>query len=903
MKPLVILTCIAALFGSLALSGCAGERTRRRPRPRGDAASVVSDRLNAPGASMPDRGLEPLSSQPAEEPADAPAPGKRVAQPKTAEEIFEDLKEDQKVKILEARHEAQLGDAAFEQGDYKTAVRHYERARSLSPVLDDRTRERLNQAKVVLNERSGDVPSIAKDILDTKRVEEQARLEEAERGLKEAEELVASGDFELAEKKLAKIYEELTTYEYPVDVSKVAQRTKQLLAQVSRKKMDQEKSTRAEQESKAKSSADQVVLDQEKAKQQQVRELTRKAAEYIRFKEYDKAIDACERILKLDPQHRVAKFWLRDSRQQILDERKARVIKLELEQNEISDETLEETAILWDDPFVFPKEKKWDQVKKRKEQLEVISTDDPEPIRKIKNLLESAQVSFDFEDKPITDAVAFLRQITGINITIDEKEVDVQNTKVSLHIQNLKASNALNLILLQTGLAYTFVEQVLTITKPEKARGEAQFRIYPVADILNRIRDFQAPEIKLESGDEASRTGGGGGAGVSIATTSIEEDTKLSDTDLIQLIQDSTGGDERWGADGGSKIEYHQGLLFVTAPVELQKEVYTVLENLRQDSDLFVMIEARFIDITDDFLQDIGIDSRALGAVNNLGTPFANIINDSRTGGNDLGFVKQGNPTKDVTLVMGQDRWAGRISHIIDGFTGLVQGDRLRGGPGGVGGLTLQSTWLDPFQLNAILRAVQEKSDVRQLTAPAVTAHNGQRVYVSVITQRAYISDYELVSGGTGFAIIEVADPVVSTFQEGVILDVDPVISADRKYITLDVRPTMATLIGGVISTIIISLGSFTNVANNVPIGVPEVTLQQAFTSVTVPNGGTVLLGGFKSLNEQKYVSYIPILGQIPIVKNLFRRKAEVSEKRSLVILVSARIINPRAEEENRFNQ
>lgn len=198
---------------------------------------------------------------------------------------------------------------------------------------------------------------------------------------------------------------------------------------------------------------------------------------------------------------------------------------------------------------------------------------------------------------------------------------------------------------------------------------------------------------------------------------------------------------------------------------------------------------------------------------------------------------------------------------------------------------------------------MQEKSDVRQLTAPAVTAHNGQRVYVSVITQRAYISDYELVSGGTGFAIIEVADPVVSTFQEGVILDVDPVISADRKYITLDVRPTMATLIGGVISTIIISLGSFTNVANNVPIGVPEVTLQQAFTSVTVPNGGTVLLGGFKSLNEQKYVSYIPILGQIPIVKNLFRRKAEVSEKRSLVILVSARIINPRAEEENRFNQ
>ena len=134
------------------------------------------------------------------------------------------------------------------------------------------------------------------------------------------------------------------------------------------------------------------------------------------------------------------------------------------------------------------------------------------------------------------------------------------------------------------------------------------------------------------------------------------------------------------------------------------------------------------------------------------------------------------------------------------------------------------------------------------------------------------------------------------------ILDVDPVISPDRKYITLDVRPTMATLIGGVISTILISLGSFVNVAFQVPVGVPEVSLQQTFTSVTVPNGGTVLLGGFKSLSEAKYVSTLPILGQIPIIKNLFRRKAELSEKRSLVILITARIVDPRQAEEQRFN-
>jgi type II secretory pathway component GspD/PulD (secretin) len=63
-----------------------------------------------------------------------------------------------------------------------------------------------------------------------------------------------------------------------------------------------------------------------------------------------------------------------------------------------------------------------------------------------------------------------------------------------------------------------------------------------------------------------------------------------------------------------------------------------------------------------------------------------------------------------------------------------------------------------------------------------------------------------------------------------------------------------------------------------------------------------VLLGGFKSLDEAKYKSYVPIVGQIPIIENLFRRKATLSEKRSLVILLSVRIVDLRGEESRQFN-
>jgi hypothetical protein len=53
-----------------------------------------------------------------------------------------------------------------------------------------------------------------------------------------------------------------------------------------------------------------------------------------------------------------------------------------------------------------------------------------------------------------------------------------------------------------------------------------------------------------------------------------------------------------------------------------------------------------------------------------------------------------------------------------------------------------------------------------------IAAQGFGRGYMMQVTQRAYIADYELVSGGTGFSIVEVADPVVQTSLTGVILDV-----------------------------------------------------------------------------------------------------------------------------------
>ncbi|HZN58753.1 MAG TPA: hypothetical protein VFD71_11810 [Planctomycetota bacterium] len=875
----------------------AGEESATEPAPM-EMDEITANATDAGAAAAPDEGAkaepkEPKSSKKAAKKSRAAAEETaRPAESETAgsreDQVLNELRRERTLQRQEADYHGKKGDELFSQNLYEEAVVAYGRALDLDPSRDD-IRTKWNRAKLLLGERSGELEAVSNEIFEQRQVQRQQSLEEIRRHIAEGKEALSKNDPEQAEKTLS-LAVDMIAAQPDVDAAIRTEATELLKeARHGREALVKAREDALREETERQKLRE--LDDAAKVRQAQVQELLRKASEFIRQHDYEKAVEACEGVLKIEPENRVAKFWLSDSKEQILQERRMSLIRDRLENDKLTKEKFAESTVAQDEPFKFPSDAEWRRAQERSKTLLSVQVDDPEPIKRIKNAL-ATQVSFDFDKTPLSDVLQQIRTVTGAKIAVDSA-VNAAETPVSGTYRSLPAFNVLNLVLESVGMTYVFKENVLFVTNPGQKAGNVEFGIYNVSDILNKIRDFSGPELILRpSGDQ-------GEAPISFTADVPEEESRLDPDKLIQLIKESTGGEEAWGEP--NSVEFHNGQLLVTAPREMHGQLQNVLENLRKDSDLFVVIEARFIDVNDDFLEDIGVDYRALGLANNYGTPFGNVINDGRTGGQDLGFVKQGSPVRDVTLIMGQDRWAGRVRHIIDGFTGTIRGERLTGGQG-IGGLTLQTTFLEPFQINVILRAVQEKLNVRQLTAPVVTAHNGQRVFVSVITQRAYIADYNLVSGGTGFAIIEVADPEVQTFQEGVILDVDPVISHDKKYVTLDVRPTLATLIGGVISTILISLGSFTNVANQVPIGIPEISLQQSFTSVTVPNGGTVLLGGFKSLNDTKLMSYLPILGKIPILGNLFRRKAQVVENRSLVILLSVKIVDLRGAEAKQFN-
>lgn len=72
----------------------------------------------------------------------------------------------------------------------------------------------------------------------------------------------------------------------------------------------------------------------------------------------------------------------------------------------------------------------------------------------------------------------------------------------------------------------------------------------------------------------------------------------------------------------------------------------------------------------------------------------------------------------------------------------------------------------------------------------------------------------------------------------------------------------------------------------------PPINTKQVTTKVLVENGGTVVIGGIFDRTENEVVNKVPMLGDIPVLGNVFRNTAKVDEKRELLIFVTPRILS-----------
>jgi|GEM_PF-296194 len=121
-----------------------------------------------------------------------------------------------------------------------------------------------------------------------------------------------------------------------------------------------------------------------------------------------------------------------------------------------------------------------------------------------------------------------------------------------------------------------------------------------------------------------------------------------------------------------------------------------------------------------------------------------------------------------------------------------------------------------------------------------------------------------------------------------------------RKYgVVLRLRPA-ADRNGNIVTEIeaeVSELDRSVAVAVGPNVSVPGFRNRSVKTSVTVRSGETIVLSGVYTLDEQKSVSQLPLLGDIPILGELFKQRTTDDAERELVIFVTPRMVNPESRE------
>ena len=173
------------------------------------------------------------------------------------------------------------------------------------------------------------------------------------------------------------------------------------------------------------------------------------------------------------------------------------------------------------------------------------------------------------------------------------------------------------------------------------------------------------------------------------------------------------------------------------------------------------------------------------------------------------------------------------------------------------------------------LRAIAQAGNAKVLSRPSILARNNQPATITVGQSVPLISSVSY-NGLNGTPI-----NAISYRDVGVILKVTPFITADG-LVEMMVSPQISSIDANL--SIPISTG----------VSAPVIDIRAADTVAVTADGQTVIIGGLMETDKAQTDTKIPILGDIPILGNLFRRRQKSDTKTELLIFLTPHIVqNP----------
>lgn len=170
----------------------------------------------------------------------------------------------------------------------------------------------------------------------------------------------------------------------------------------------------------------------------------------------------------------------------------------------------------------------------------------------------------------------------------------------------------------------------------------------------------------------------------------------------------------------------------------------------------------------------------------------------------------------------------------------------------------------------ATLRAIAQAGKTEVLSRPSILARNNQPATITVGQSVPLITNVRYDTFGNAINSVEYTDV-------GIILRVTPFISNDG-LVEMIVAPEISSLTDQTVA-----------IANGV--SVPVIAKRTADTVVVTPDGHPVIIGGLMQDNKTGAEFKVPILGDIPILGYLFKRKIKNNTKTELLIFMTPHIV------------
>lgn len=463
----------------------------------------------------------------------------------------------------------------------------------------------------------------------------------------------------------------------------------------------------------------------------------------------------------------------------------------------------------------------------------------------------------------------------GVNLAYEDPEG--RNPPVHLAVRRMALGRVLELAAGSVGFAVD-VEDDVVVVRPATGPAALDTRTFPLP---------RAAALRLAGRAGPAPVDARGGAAVG-------EDEGAAIRRFLQLAGVDFAG------TAGSALAFDGSLLVVTQTRRNLARVERLLARYRELRQ--VEIEAKFMEVQDGVLEELGVNWSAAkkpGATS--GARVADLASSNRSLAGAFTNAVAGTAGA-IVRSGGDPAGAPALNLPIPNHPPPIPGTNNLGL--GANALATVSAGVGEFNVNAVVRALAQRSGTELLSAPRLTVLSGQAATITVAQELRFPQSYGQVQsqvgtgsasggGAAGVTITAGTPQDFATRHVGVELRVTPTVEEDGRSISLELHPRVTEFEGFVEyggQSVAVAGGSTVTV----PSGFyqPIFAVREVTTRVTLRDGATLVMGGLTREDTRKAHDKVPVVGNLPVLGRLFRSGGESAQKRNLLIFVTARRVD-----------